>query len=655
MSAKARLLLLAACGSAAACESRVNLDVTANAGTRYSSVLVTVREVWLNETATAAPDDTTWLRFPLSAPKTLELVDADGAAMTALASELDVPPGTYRQIRLLLVDRAEPLTQSARDAGATSNDEVTYFDADGVETTVPLELADAAHGIGIETELEVPIAKEAALAALAAGSSTGSAASRFGGAAVIPSTLSGPASSGSPFGGAGVPGTTMPGAMIGTSTGFPVMDPTTGALLPGSTIGAPSLVPTVVANPAFPATGDGTAVSPEDTGTDTAPGTRVDLQERAVTVTSGVFFDAARDLAPFRFGDRAGFVLSPSLTAFDLDRVGHITARLDVSSIAVDSATGRPEVEVTAEVLDEDANRRVAIASAPVRADGTFSLYPLPVDEDGDDDTRYDLVVHGPAVTTVVLRGVPATEGPPGDDADVTFGTITLTAAESYLVNLAAGSAVAPRGARVQFYQTLADDDAPFVIEEFPVDPLTGRFAEDQPLSASTVIVYGTFGDTFSLVAAAPAEGAAVYSAAAFSPLYGRGEFADARVERPAAGATAPITVPEIPPPSAAIAGTISASVAATTPGKYDNGTLLVTRDGAVVTAAPLSAILAGSEPSPVVTIPNVASGTERGLYRLEAWAWSSASPETSFTRQPVEAAVDLRSTASADAVVTVN
>jgi hypothetical protein len=269
-------------------------------------------------------------------------------------------------------------------------------------------------------------------------------------------------------------------------------------------------------------------------------------------------------------------------------------------------------------------------------------------------------VIHGPAVTTVVIRGVAAAEGAPGAAANLALGTITLVAAETYRANLTADGAVSPRGARVQFYQTLADDAAPFLIEQRPVDPLTGRFAADEPLSAAPVVVYGTYAPSFSLVAAAPVEGEASYSVAASAPLYGDGEFASAPLQPSSAAASAAtFTVPAIAVPSPAGAGTIAANVTPGTPGKYDNGALLVTHDGAVVTAAPLGAALAGAQPSTVVTVADVPASAaeefERGLYRLEAWAWHSADPQGSFTRQPVTGAADLRAVPTATADVTVN
>jgi hypothetical protein len=172
--------------------------------------------------------------------------------------------------------------------------------------------------------------------------------------------------------------------------------------------------------------------------------------------------------------------------------------------------------------------------------------------------------------------------------------------------------------------------------------------------------VFGTFSSSFSLVADAPQEGASKYSVAALSPLYGEGAFANTLLAPPAsATSAASFTVPDVAVPSTAGSGTISATVSSATPGKYDKGALLVTHNGAVVTAASLDAALASSAPSTVVDVSGVpgssTSGFERGLYYLEAWAWSSSDPVGTFTRQPVSGAVDLRSTLTASATVTVN
>jgi hypothetical protein len=709
MQAPARLWLLAACGALAACDSRVSVDATANPGAQFESVLVTVRELWVNESATAAPDDPSWIKRALPAPRTLELVGADSAAASELASALKVDAGTYRQMRLLLVDRTEPLTESAAAAGALFNDQVTLVDAAGVEATVPLEIPNAAKGVGIETDLVVPIPRDKVLAEIAAASGSGGRGSLVPNLAPPGSTVPGavptvpgatvPGTAPTPPGatvpgivptlpGATVPGTTLPSVPGETVPGtVPPVPGTTfpGTTIPGTTIpgapvpGAPSAaVPGItvpgdttvpdttvpgttapgvtppgvtvpgVTVPGMPVPGTTTPGAPAQT----APAAPGGASENTATLTSTLFFDATRDLVPFRFGDRAGFLLNPALVVADVDDVGTIRSQLDVSAVAPNAGTGRPDVEVTAERLDEPSNRRIEVASAAVRPDGTFSLYPLPLDRDAD-TTTYDLVVHGPEVTSVVIRGVPVSEGGPRTAASVDLGAIALIPSSSYAVNV---DGAAPRGVRVQFYQTLADDPAPVLIEQRAVDPVTGRFATDEPLSAAPAVVYGTFGAAFTLAAAPAVEGAGRYSVAAAAPLDGESELAAATVAPPAvAGGITTFAVPATP--AAATAGTITAHMTIAAPGKYDDGVLLVTHNGAVVAAAPLAGQL--GQPAPAVSI-GVPAGTPsaefaRGLYFLETWAWSSANPVASFTRQPANTAVDVRAAPQATVEIPLN
>src|SRR5262249_4689156 len=96
---------LAACVLLAACEPVVNVDATADVSARYSTVLVTVKEIWFNESATAVPADTSWQKFPLKKTITIDLVELTGGTMASIAEELKVPVGTYRQIRVILASR----------------------------------------------------------------------------------------------------------------------------------------------------------------------------------------------------------------------------------------------------------------------------------------------------------------------------------------------------------------------------------------------------------------------------------------------------------------------------------------------------------------------------------------------------------------------
>src|SRR5689334_24931031 len=97
-------LLIASCFALTACDTSVNVYATANVGARYSNVRITVKELWVNESATASIDDTTWSKFPLAQPVTLDLVGLTSGSLNELATQLKVSAGTYHQVRLFLAD-----------------------------------------------------------------------------------------------------------------------------------------------------------------------------------------------------------------------------------------------------------------------------------------------------------------------------------------------------------------------------------------------------------------------------------------------------------------------------------------------------------------------------------------------------------------------
>ncbi|HEV7715372.1 MAG TPA: DUF4382 domain-containing protein, partial [Steroidobacteraceae bacterium] len=136
----ALLLALAFAG----CDSRVNTSATANVGVQYSHVWVTVQEVWVHASATAAPEDAGWLKFPLKTPQTLDLVGLTNGALSDYANGLKVPTGTYNQMRLVLSDTSANLESAAQTAGAQFNNEVDYFDTNGTAVAAPLEVVNPA-------------------------------------------------------------------------------------------------------------------------------------------------------------------------------------------------------------------------------------------------------------------------------------------------------------------------------------------------------------------------------------------------------------------------------------------------------------------------------------------------------------------------------
>lgn len=592
------LLALAGCAGLAGCESSIAVSAAANVPARYSHVWVTVEQVWLNASATAGPEDAGWLEFPLSTPETLDLVNLTSGALSEFAGDLPAPPGTYKQLRLILSESSGTLLDSAQTAGARFNNEVDYFDSAGTEQRQPLAVANAAQGVGIPIELEVLTPSSAILAAL--GSTSTSATNSN-------STT-------------GTSGTTSTGTTTGTSTG----------------------------------TTTGTTTSTSST---TTTGTSAN-RTSTITAKAAVVFDAARDIAPFKFSDQPGFVLNSTLTGQDLAKVGTIRSQITISTIPADTNTGRPDIQVTAETPNSDSTRNVVVMSAPVRSDGSFVLYPFPMTSTSP--TTYDLVIHGPKVQTVIIKAVPVSSGTPTSATTVSLGNLSLVAATSYAVNVAEANPVSPRGARVGFYQTLSGSgELPYVIEERTIDPISGLFADDQAVSSAT-IASGKFvsGQSPVLTTAAPTEGAGAYRVSATAPVYGDGVFG-ATIAPPASGTTTTVTFtgPEVNVPSAATSGTITATLNIASPGRYDKGVLVVTHDGAVVAVTPLDAVLA--QATGTVTLSSVPGGSatqtfDAGVYYSEVWVWNSNNPTGTFSRQPSSTVIDLRTTSTATATLSI-
>ena len=379
-----------------------------------------------------------------------------------------------------------------------------------------------------------------------------------------------------------------------------------------------------------------------------------------VTATAVVVFDAARDIARFAYTDQVGFALNARLTGQDLADVGTIRSQLSLGSLVVDTNTSRPDVQVTAEMPSTDGTRNIPVLSAPLRSDGTFILYPFPMDDSAP--TTYDLVIHGPKIRTFIIKSVPVQTGNPSTATTVSLNSLALVlATNTYPVNVATANSLTARGGRIGFYQTLnASGELPYLVEERTVDPITGVFALDQTFSADNIQV-GTFnsGSTLTLSSAAPVEGTGAYKLAASGALYGDGAFGNT-LTPPVAGTTTTttFTAPTLGVPTSALSGTLTATVTVTTPGLYDKGALVITHDGAIVTSALLDPVLATASGTVTVAALPAGDGTttfDGGTYYAEAWVWNSNNPSGTFVRQPVGTLIDLRAAAAATVNVTVN
>jgi len=154
-------------------------------------------------------------------------------------------------------------------------------------------------------------------------------------------------------------------------------------------------------------------------------------------------------------------------------------------------------------------------------------------------------------------------------------------------------------------------------------------------------------------VSAAPKEGQGTYRVAASAPGFSDGTLsANASVSPPKSG-TAMIVVPALSLESGATAGSLAATVTATTPGKYDQGQLLLSHDGALVMATSLDAVLTQGAGG-IVTVAGLPAGTPDAVYYATVRAWKSTDPG-SVQRQWYPQVIDLRTSTSGSIALTVN
>ncbi len=167
------LAVLLGCAWLAGCQARTDVSATGNTPAQFTHVYLTINQVWFNTSASAAPTDSSWVKFTLSTPVTVDLVTLNNGTVSQFASALKLAAGTYVQVMLILADSTDALSASAQSLGAATNDEVDYIDTADVAHTAPLAVLNAAQGISISTSVTIAAASST-LGAPAASSAPGS-------------------------------------------------------------------------------------------------------------------------------------------------------------------------------------------------------------------------------------------------------------------------------------------------------------------------------------------------------------------------------------------------------------------------------------------------------------------------------------------------
>ncbi|MGP8034141.1 MAG: DUF4382 domain-containing protein [Steroidobacteraceae bacterium] len=426
------------------------------------------------------------------------------------------------------------------------------------------------------------------------------------------------------------------------------------------------------------------------TTTTTTP-TTSSVGSSTTTAEFALNLDGARDLTAFTYAGVSAVLLSSHISAYDLSQSGGIQGQLTLTNLTLTSANGTPGIEVSAESLSADGTRHFVVASSPVAADGSFTLYPLAANS--SNNVSYDIVIHGAGIATIIIKDIiisptgssgvssssltggatsttttTSTTGVTETNPDtspitpanlVSVGTLLPRAADTYTANIStAAGAPLPAGAEAAFYQTLpSTGGVPYVIEADPIDPFNQVLANPQALSSGTVDsgTYVSSGATVTLVSAAPLEGAGTYRVAATAPFYADGALTVTVSAPTTAGVTTagPVALGTLALAAGTSAASVSATVKPATAGKYDHGEIMLSQSGQLVASGSLDAALQAGGGS--VQLTGVPGGASTSIYYLTVRAWNSSDPAGTLTRQWYETPVDLRAGGSASVQLTVN
>ena len=586
-------LLLVAAAGLAGCAPKTDVSTTANVPAAYSHVYMSVQEIWFNTSASATPDDTTWKKFPLTTPVTVDLTTSLNGALSSLTTGLAVPIGTYAQVRLIPVDASTTLLSSASSLGAKYNSEVDYIDSSNVTHQLPLELLNPDKGIGVATTVQVKGDTDNVFSTVAASSASTS--------------------------------TTNNSTTSGASTPLDNVSTTDTTATTSTTTDT---------------TGTSTSTTNTSTGTTTA-----------ATFKLAISVDGSKDLVPFTYSNTAGILLNPHIVAYDESAVGAISGTLDVSNLSglTNPSSSYLNIQVTAESLSADGTRHIAVNSAPVSSTGTFTIYPL--SSTSSSPTSYDLVIHGPGIQTMIVKGVTVNVGDPSTVTPVNIGTLTPTAAATFKVNLSATNPV-PAGALVGFYQTLpGSSEVPYLIDSQPIDPFTRLFNTDvsESLGSIDLGTYSSSGATITPSATVPSEGAGTYRVAATAPLFSDGALTTLVTGTSSGAATTiAVAVPALAAASGATLDSSSITIGKSSSTKYNKGELIFSHDGAIVQTVALDSVLTQSANATLTAsgLPGGGSGGTftDGLYYLSVRVWNTSDPLGTVVRETYPQPLDLRS-----------
>jgi hypothetical protein len=629
------------------CSGASQVSLTGNTPAQFSHVWVTTTSVWVNESATAGPDDGGWTQYSLSSPTTIDLVAANSTNISSITSNLRLVPGTYSQVRLIPVDATAPLSQSAQYAGALYNSEADYVDSSGNTHQLPLELLNPDKGIGIPTALKVPIGNiGAALAAGAGGLGSGTSTTGTTDTGTTDTTTgTGTTGTGTGIGFGGSSSSSVPANqyVVDINGASDLVQFNYGGTNPGVMLSQHASASDLSQSGGISGQLTLTNIT---TSTSGLPNIQVSAQVLSADGTRHVIATSTTVQSD------GSFLLYPLAASTNGTWYDVVISGPSIATIIIES------VEVT---LPSSSS---TLGSSGLGVGSTSTL--------SSDTTNTETSTGTTTGTTTTTTGTTTTSSGITANNVVAIGTLTPRSATPYCANVTGStSAPLPAGTLIGFYQTLGTKNSvPYIIQEQPIDPFNQVLFTPQALSAATVDsgTWSSSGAALSIVSAAPREGAGNYIVSPSAPAYGDGSLTTI-VDAPSSASsssssssssststctgTVTVTAPALKLASGTASGTLTAKVALATAGKYDHGELMVSSNGTLVGTASLDAAYA-QEGGGTVTVSGLPAEIPTAAYYVTVRSWTTANP-TAVERQWFDTLVDMRGSASGSIELTVN
>jgi hypothetical protein len=369
-------------------------------------------------------------------------------------------------------------------------------------------------------------------------------------------------------------------------------------------------------------------------------------------------FDLEHDLVQFVHNTDAHatenyYTLKPNLRYFDLNQAGAITGYVDTTHLCTTAVakTCGYNLIAKAEILSADGSRHIDSKATQVKADGSFTLYPLP------SGTKYDVLIRGRNIETMLVKGVTApVASTPSSGAAVLSSTstpipLTINSAE-YFANF--NSPLTPTSGYAVFQQTLpysgSSIEVPYEIRWGNNNPYSGTLQVPVALSSRQlhVATYSS-GNALIFSAVTPQEGLGNFSVTTNRlPLDYYNLSIGVTIQPPSPLSTPLIFSPNQPALNSSVtAGSVSGNITQTA-ALYDKGFLVVSRFANIVDTLDISGYLASSGTYSITLPAGTASSPLPGAYYYAYLrVWNSAHPVTTMRVIPVNSVIDLRNTSS--------